>query len=257
MLLNEVYGTIFDYLGCMANAGYTSGCVPQFIFDTLHNPNGKNPRKIIAKLIMKNVIGDLGMQTEGEGCCISQIADLCQKRKVIYDAMGFKHKLFVTNKDTTPAHNLPRLIFICANNHLYHITDAEQRETIFKSCLKAGNAVNIYIYIYTHIKYNISTNTRLIMGLTQIYVHCEDMSIYGLLEHVKQNKENKHMWHTMLNRTKIRTIKHMGSYRIVTSQRGLCNSLLYDQITRLGNTHNGYVQINKHNQIWVSNGKMI
>ena len=33
----------------------------------------------IAKLDLTNVIGDLGMQTEDEGCCISQIADLCQK----------------------------------------------------------------------------------------------------------------------------------------------------------------------------------
>ena len=37
------------------------------------------------------------------------------------------------------------------------------------------------------------------------------------------------------------TITHMGNYRIVTSQRGLCNLLFYDQIPRLGNIHNGYV----------------
>ena len=125
----KMYGTIFNYPGYMANAGYTTGCcVPQFIFDTLHDPNEKNPRKEIAILTMKNVSDASGMQTEDEGCCISQIADLCQKRKVICYAMDFKHKLFETNKDTTPANNLPRLIFICANNHLYPITDAEQRD---------------------------------------------------------------------------------------------------------------------------------
>ena len=43
------------------------------------------------------------------------------------------------------------------------------------------------------------------------------------------------------------TIKHRGNYRIVTPQRGLCNSLVYDQITRLGNIHNGCVKMNKHN----------
>ena len=32
---------------------------------------------------MKHVIDDLGMQIENEGCCISQIADLCQKGKRI------------------------------------------------------------------------------------------------------------------------------------------------------------------------------
>ena len=67
---------------------------------------------------MNNVIDDLGMQAEDEGCRIPQIADLCQKRTVIHYAMGFKHKLFETNKDITPANNLPRLVFICANNHL-------------------------------------------------------------------------------------------------------------------------------------------
>ena len=38
----KMHGTIFSYLGCMANADYNNGCcVPQFIFDTLHNPNEK------------------------------------------------------------------------------------------------------------------------------------------------------------------------------------------------------------------------
>ena len=45
------------------------------------------------------------------------------------------------------------------------------------------------------------------------------------------------------------TIKRMGNHRFVTSQRGLCNSLFCDHITRLGNIHNGYVKMNKHNQI--------
>ena len=72
---------------------------------------------------MKKVIDDLGMVREDEGCCIAQIANLCNKRKVIYYALDFKHKLFETNKDTTPRNDLPRLIFICANNHLYTTTD--------------------------------------------------------------------------------------------------------------------------------------
>ena len=42
----KMYGTIFNYLGYMANAGYNNGCcVPQFIFDTLHNPNEKKAKK--------------------------------------------------------------------------------------------------------------------------------------------------------------------------------------------------------------------
>ena len=81
----------------------------------------------MTNLIMKNVIDDLGMAREDEGCCIAQIANLCNKRKVIYYALDFKHKLFETNKDTN---DLPRLIFICANNHLYPITDEETRDYI-------------------------------------------------------------------------------------------------------------------------------
>ena len=103
----------------------------------IHNTNEKNPRKRTAKFIMKNVIGDLGMQAEDEGCCISQNADLCQKRRIIHCAMDFKRKLFQSKKDTAPTNNLSRLIFIiCANNHLYPIADAEQRKTICKPCSK-------------------------------------------------------------------------------------------------------------------------
>ena len=73
----KMYGTVFNYLGYMANAVNTNDCcVPQFIFDTLHNPSENNPRKRIAKLTMTNVIDDLGMQREDEGCCIEQIANL-------------------------------------------------------------------------------------------------------------------------------------------------------------------------------------
>ena len=42
----KLYGALFDYLGYAADVGYTNGCcVPQLIFDTLHNPNEKNPTK--------------------------------------------------------------------------------------------------------------------------------------------------------------------------------------------------------------------
>ena len=42
----KMYGTVFKYHGYMANAGYNNGCcVPQFIFDTLHNPNEKRKQE--------------------------------------------------------------------------------------------------------------------------------------------------------------------------------------------------------------------
>ena len=41
----------------------------------------------------------------------------------------------------------------------------------------------------------------------------------------------------------------MGNYRIIVTQRGVCNQLFYDEITQFGNIHNGYVKMNEHNQI--------
>ena len=42
----KMYGTIFNYLGYMANAGYNNGCcVPQFTLDTLHNPIEKRSQE--------------------------------------------------------------------------------------------------------------------------------------------------------------------------------------------------------------------
>jgi hypothetical protein len=91
---------------------------------------------------MQNVIDDLGMQAEDEGCCVAQIANFCQRRKVTHDTVDFKHKLFEASKDSTPRDDLPRLVFVCASNNLYPITDEEHRETIVKSCSKVGGSIN-------------------------------------------------------------------------------------------------------------------
>ena len=134
--------------------------------------------------------------------------------------------MFETNKDEAPRNDLPRLVFICANNHIYPITDAEQRETIFKSCSKVGGAIKKY---KTQQKFenDIKKDVK-----TEIYVHVEDMCLYGLLEVVKKKYEEE-----------------QGDYRIIITQRGLCNTLFYDEITNFGNIHNGYVKMNKHNQV--------
>ena len=96
----SMYGTIFNYMGYMAHAVYKNGCcVPQLIFDIAHNPSEQNPRRRLANLTMKDVIDDLGMLKEDEGCCIERIANFCRKRKVTYYALDFKHKLSETNKD--------------------------------------------------------------------------------------------------------------------------------------------------------------
>ena len=123
------------------------------------------------------------MTKEDEGCSIEQIANFCKKGKVIFYALDFQHTLFETNKNETPKNNLPRLVFICANNHLYPITDAEQRETIFKSCSKTGGGIKKY-KAQQNFENDIKKDVK-----TEIYVHVEDMCLYGLLEFVKKKCE--------------------------------------------------------------------
>ena len=67
----------------MLDAIHTNGwCVPQYMFELLNNKLETNPRKKIARLTLKNVIDDLGMLKEDEGCCIAQVADFCKTRFV-------------------------------------------------------------------------------------------------------------------------------------------------------------------------------
>ena len=66
----------------MLDAIHTNGCcVPRYMFELLNNKLETNPRKKIARLTLKNVIDDLGMLKEDEGCCIAQVADFCKKKK--------------------------------------------------------------------------------------------------------------------------------------------------------------------------------
>ena len=73
-----------------------------------------------------------------------QIANLCNKRKVIYYVLDYRYKLFETNKDMKYHNNLPKLVFVCADNHLYPSTDKGKRETIFKSCSTIGGGIQKY-----------------------------------------------------------------------------------------------------------------
>ena len=41
----------------------------------------------------------------------------------------------------------------------------------------------------------------------------------------------------------------MGDYRIIITTRGLCNTLVYDEIQIGGNIHNGKVKLSKGNQV--------
>lgn len=92
---------------------------------------------------MNNVVDDLGMLKEDEGCCIAQVADFCKKEQYI-DALYYKQKLLETNKDEIPNNNLPRLVFMCAKHHMYPVIDEERRETMFKTSSTIGSKLNKY-----------------------------------------------------------------------------------------------------------------
>ena len=79
---------------------------------------------------------------------------------------------------------------------------------------------------------------------SQIYVLGNDMSCYGLLEHVKTHKEEAlraHFKHTLdyeedEDYIGARLIDSdgvsdkIGVYRIIVTQRGLCNDIVYNVI---------------------------
>ena len=66
---------------------------------------------------------------------------------------------------------------------------------------------------------------------TQICVFNNDIQFHILLEHVQNQQKN------------------MGSYRIILTQRGLCNDVFYDRTEQFCNIRNGYVKMSKHSQV--------
>ena len=96
--------------------------------------------------------------------------------------MDYRYKLFETNKDKgfTKINSLPKLVFMSANNHLYPITDKEERETIFKKSSICGGGIKKIK------KSQQQTETK----NNKIFIHYEDMNFYGLLEHVKKLKKD-------------------------------------------------------------------
>ena len=72
------------------------------------------------------------MRDIDEGCDTAQVAQFCEIHKITYYALDYKYKLFETNNHMKYKNNLPKLVFMCSNNHLYAIDSNEQRETIFK-----------------------------------------------------------------------------------------------------------------------------
>ena len=125
---------------------------------------------------------------------------------------------------------------------MYPVIDEERRETIFKTYSNIGGKINKY-RAQQQIEHKIQLGTE-----HQIYIHYNDMSCYGLLEHVQtQQQEAGAMYYKERGQGEISedTRKAMGCYRIITITRGLCNEVFYDRIIRLGNIHNGCITLSK------------
>jgi len=145
------------------------------------------------------------MKTIDEGCSIAQISVFCDIHKITYYALDFKYKLFETNNHKGYNSNLPRLVFVCANNHLYPIDDPEKRETIFKTCSVIGGKLNKYKTQQRFENVKLEYNETL-----KNYVLLPDMSFYALFDQVETD------WHHDNN---------YNNFRIIVTTPGLCNTI--------------------------------
>ena len=227
----KMYNTVFNYNGFGLRATQTetpNSCVPEYLLKLYNNPEETNPRKRLAKLKMDKILQELNMKTIDEGCSITQIAVFCDIHKITYYVIDFKYKLFETNNHKGYNSNLPRLVFVCANNHLYPVDDNEKRETIFKTSSSVGGGMKKYKvqqqYENEKLKYN---------EILKNYVFLEGMSFHVLLEKVQND---------------MRQDTNHSHHRIIVTERGLCNIIFYDEIRR-GDIHNGKVRVTKNNQI--------
>jgi hypothetical protein len=217
----KMYGTKFDYCGYQLLAlepQKPNSCVPEYLYQLYYNPNEINPRKRIAKLTMERLLEILEMKSIDEGCSIKQISKFCDMYKITFYSLDKKYKTVLTNAHKEYKTNLPRLIFMCANNHLYPIEDKSKRETIFKKNANTGikkiKATQDKIEIEEHVKLNTYT------------CHYE-IELYNLLDQHKNTQQ---------------------FVKIITTSPNLCNKLFYDELIE-GRIHNEAVKINETGKV--------
>ena len=84
------------------------------------------------------------MESITDGCNTEQVKRFCEIHKITYYALNYKYKTFDTNNHMNYHSNLPRLVFMCAENHLYPIEDEDARTSIFKTCSNIGGQIKKY-----------------------------------------------------------------------------------------------------------------
>ena len=117
--------------------------------------------------------------------------------------------------------NLPKLVFMCSNNHLYAIESNEQRETIFKKDANYTNGTR---------KIKQSEEERTKIKATELFICDSFTGFYKLYDDVKAAQQPG------------------KNYEITMSNYGDCNSIFLGEIKK-GNIYNGSVSISKDNHI--------
>ena len=84
------------------------------------------------------------MKSIDDGCNTEQIRKICNNHKITYYALDYRYKLFDTNNDMGYHSNLPRLVYMCATNHLFPVPDETARECSFKSYSNVGGGMKKY-----------------------------------------------------------------------------------------------------------------
>ena len=152
---------------------------------------------------------------------------ICNLHKIVYYILDFSYKLFESNNHMKYRTDLPRLVFMCANGHMYPVEDDDKRASIFKTFSFVGGGMERLKATQVKDKGVINDSKASKTNAETVHVHHRDMAFYGLLEHVQ-------------------TIS--GNRRIVLTEPGLCNTVFYEEI-RKGNIHNGKVKIDKSGQV--------
>ena len=224
----KMYGTVFNYLGygLQARQGkIPNACVPQYLRELYNNDEETNPRKRLKKLTLEKIVEELGMVSITDGCDTEQIKKFCEMHKITYYALNYKYKTFDTNNHMNYNSNLPRLVFMCAENHLYPIEDEDSRATIFKTCSNIGGGLKKY-----KTQQHFENNTLKLNSTTKAFIHLEDMNFWALYDHVMSQSDV------------------LISNRIVLTVPGSCHDIFYEELQRK-NIHNGKVRISTNNRI--------
>ena len=226
----KMYNLCFNYCGygLSVAAGQTpQACVPSYLLAKYNNKDETNPRKKIARLTMNKLLNELSMSSIDEGCSCSQVIHFCNLHKIVYYILDFRYKLFESNNHMKYRTDLPRLVFMCANGHMYPIEDHDKRESIFRTFSFVGGGMKKLKATQVKDGGTINDSQASKTNAETVHVHYSDMAFYGLLEHVQ----------TM-----------SGNRQIVVTEPGLCNTVFYDEI-RNGNIHNGKVKMDKNGQV--------